>query len=113
MPGSVRRAHAQHHHKRGVIRSSQIIANQPPRLVVRVEECEPETSTYVGAQEEQDEPGAGLAAGSLHVLVGEDADEDAQGDERAVGDLHESGDEGREAEALDDYCAKVRDACAS
>ena len=54
-----------------------------------------------------------MAPGFLDVLVGEDADQDAEGDDGAVGDLHYRCDEGGEAEAFDDYCAEVGDSCAA
>ncbi len=90
--GRVGRGHAEDHDEGGVVGPGQVVGHEAAGLVVLVEEGEAEGAGDVGREEEQDEPGAGLPAALLDVLVGEDADKDADGDDGAVGDLHEGGD---------------------
>ena len=71
-------------------------------MVLAVEIRQPKGTGDVGQEPEEDEDTARLSALARHVVVEEDADEDAEGDEDAVGDLEERGAERAEAEALQD-----------
>ncbi len=96
----------QYHHEGRVIRAGKPVKDQARGPVSGISEAEAEGPRDVRQEEDEDEQAAPVD----EAVVGVDAREDAGGDYGPVRDLHQGGDQGAEAEALDDEGAEVRDA---
>lgn len=108
--GRVRRLQGEHQDEGRVVGAREVVGDETPGLAARRQEGEAEGAGDVREEEKHDDVAAALLPRAFDPVVEEDAAQDAHGDQNPVGHLHQGRHERREAKALDDDGAEVRDA---